>query len=259
MVQVVQLPAERRERAGKGAARAVRRAGRVPGVVYGDKNAPFNISLDPRDVIREMGRPGFRSRVFELKLGAESIRSLARDVQVDPVSDRPIHVDFMRFSPDAPIRVSVRVEFKNEGKCPGLKLGGVLNVVRHEVELICAADKIPEMLTADLEGLAIGDSVHISHFKLPEGVRPAIRGRDFTVATVAAPTRYEEEVKPAEAAAVEGAAVAGAEGAALAPALAPAPGAAPGATPATAAGPGPGQTPGSQPGGKGKPEAKGKK
>jgi large subunit ribosomal protein L25 len=250
MVQVVQLPAERRERAGKGAARAVRRAGRVPGVVYGDKQPPFNISLDPRDVIREMGRPGFHSRVFEIKLGDESMRALARDVQLDPVSDRPLHVDFMRFSADAPIRVSVRVEFKNENKCPGLKLGGVLNIVRHDVDLICTADKIPEMLTVDLEGLNIGDSVHISHIKLPEGVRPVIRGRDFTVATVAAPTRYEEEVKPAEAVAVEGAAAPAAEGAApgAVPAAGAAAGGAPGATPAPAAGAGPA-----------KPEAKGKK
>lgn len=241
MVQVVQMPAERRERAGKGAARAVRRVGRVPAVVYGDNKPPFNISLDPRDVARELGRPGFRSRVFELKLDGESMRALARDVQVDPVSDRPLHVDFMRFGPNAELRVEVRVEFINEGKSPGLKVGGVLNVVRHDVELVCKADKIPEVLTVDLDGLKIGDSVHISHIKLPEGVRPAIRDRDFTVATIAAPTRYEEEVKPTEAAAVEGAAAAPAEGAAAAPA-APAAGVA--AAPAAGAA---------------KPEAKGKK
>ncbi|MBM3951981.1 MAG: 50S ribosomal protein L25/general stress protein Ctc [Rhodospirillales bacterium] len=246
MVQVVQMPAERRERAGKGAARAVRRAGRVPAVVYGDNKPPFNISLDPRDVARELGRPGFRSRVFELKLDGESMRALARDVQVDPVSDRPLHVDFMRFGPNAELRVEVRVEFINEGKSPGLKVGGVLNVVRHDVELVCKADKIPEVLTVDLDGLKIGDSVHISHIKLPEGVRPAIRDRDFTVATIAAPTRYEEEVKPTEAAAVEGAAAVPAEGAAAAPAAGAAAAPAAGAAAAPAAG-------------AAKPEAKGKK
>ncbi|MBM3566623.1 MAG: 50S ribosomal protein L25/general stress protein Ctc, partial [Alphaproteobacteria bacterium] len=224
MVQVVQLPAEKRERAGKGAARAVRRGGRVPGVVYGDSKPPFNISLDPKDVAREMGRPGFHSRIFELKIGSDSMRALARDVQLDPVTDRPIHVDFMRFGAATPIRVGVQVVFRNEGKCPGLKKGGVLNVVRHEVELVCVADKIPETLEVDLDGLDIGDSVHISHIKLAEGVRPAIRDRDFTIAVVAAPTRYEEEVKPV-AAAVEGAAPA--EGAAAAPGAAPAVGAAP--------------------------------
>jgi len=246
MVQVVQMPAERRERAGKGAPRAVRRAGRVPAVVYGDNKPPFNISLDPRDVARELGRPGFRSRVFELKLDGESMRALARDVQVDPVSDRPLHVDFMRFGPNAELRVEVRVEFINEGKSPGLKVGGVLNVVRHDVELVCKADKIPEVLTVDLDGLKIGDSVHISHIKLPEGVRPAIRDRDFTVATIAAPTRYEEEVKPTEAAAVEGAAAVPAEGAAAAPAAGAAAAPAAGAAAAPAAG-------------AAKPEAKGKK
>lgn len=230
MVQIANITAERRERAGKGAARATRRAGRVPGVIYGNRMPPENISLDPVALMQQVRRPGFFSRVFEIAIGSDKVRALARDLQTDPVSDRPTHVDFMRFGADTPLRVGVQVIFVNDSKAPGLKRGGVLNVVRHEVEVICVADKIPETLTVDLSGLDIGDSVHISAVALPEGVRPAISDRDFTIATIAAPSRLETEEELAAAAA---AAAAAAEAAAAG--VTPEGGAAPGAAGAPAA------------------------
>lgn len=192
MAQTHPLTAELREGAGKGAARATRRAGRVPGVIYGNKQEPVLISLDPVALTKEIHKPGFFAHVYEITVGGETYKVLARDLQTHPINDMPIHVDFMRFSAKTRLAVEVVVEFINEEKCPGIREGGVLNVVRHEVELRCSPDNIPESLTADLEGLDIGDSIHISAITLPEGVEPTITDRDFTIATIAAPTVYTE-------------------------------------------------------------------
>lgn len=191
MAQAHQLNAELRERAGKGAARAVRRDGRVPAVIYGNKQEPVLISLDPVDLMKEYSKAGFFSHVYEIAVGGETYKVLARDLQTHPIKDQPIHVDFMRFSAKTRLAVDVSVEFTNEENCPGLKEGGVLNVVRHEVELRCSPDSIPESLIADLSGLEIGDSLHISSVALPEGVELTI-DRDFTIATIAAPTIFTE-------------------------------------------------------------------
>jgi large subunit ribosomal protein L25 len=213
--QVSELKANARARSGTGGARAIRREDKVPAVVYGDGREPENIALNSRELNIVIGRGKFLSTVFELDVDGKKTRVIPREVQLDPVKDRPIHVDFQRVSPGARIRVSVPARFINEGLSPGLKRGGVLNIVRHEIEVTCPADAIPEYFEFNLEGLEIGRSVHISAIKMPEGVRPTILNRDFTVATIAG-HKIEEEPTPgaAEAAAVEGAApVEGAEGA----------------------------------------------
>ena len=173
-------------------------------MIYGDKQEPALISIDERDVLRELHRGGFTSKLFDIDVGGSMTRVLPRDVQLHPVTDRPIHVDFMRVGQDAKIRVMVPVVFVNDLASPGLKKGGVLNVVRHEVEFYCGAGAIPDHITIDLTGREIGDSIHISSIALPEGVSPVISDRDFTVATVAPPTVSREgEGRPAEAAAEE--------------------------------------------------------
>ncbi len=212
MAQAHPLNAELRERAGKGAARAVRREGRVPGVIYGNKQEPVLISLDPVDLMKEYSKAGFFSHVYEINVGGEKYKVLARDMQTHPINDLPIHVDFMRFSAKTRLAVNVYVEFVNEDQSPGLKEGGVLNVVRHEVELICSPEHIPESLIADLSGFEIGDSLHISSITLPEGVELTITDRDFTIATIAAPTIYTEPEDEEEGEGEEGEAAEGKEG-----------------------------------------------
>ncbi len=204
MSDVHQLAAEPRERAGKGAARATRRAGRVPGVIYGAKKDPVMISMDPRELQREISTGGFFSTLLDIDVGNKKERVLPRDLQLHPVTDRPIHVDFLRVSRDTQINVEVPVTFLNEEESPGLKRGGVLNVVRYTVEVACQADAIPQAIEVDLTGRDIGDSVHISEISLPEGVEPTITDRDFTIATVAAPSVIPEEAEEGEEAAAEG-------------------------------------------------------
>ncbi len=204
MSDTIALPAEPRERVGKGAARAVRRAGRVPAVIYGDRKDPLTISLDPRDVDRELHRPGFFATLFDVEVGGKKHRVLPRDVQLDPVSDRTVHVDFLRVAQDTEVTVNVPVNFTNDEESPGLKRGGVLNIVRHEIEFSCRADAIPQQIEIDLTGLDIGDSVHISMIQLPDGVIPTITDRDFTIATVAAPSAVKAEAAEEQAAAAEG-------------------------------------------------------
>ncbi|CCQ72275.1 50S ribosomal protein L25/general stress protein Ctc [Magnetospira sp. QH-2] len=204
MSDIVNMDAEVRERAGKGAARATRRAGRVPAVVYGGKSEPVMISLDPIQLHKQLHSTGFFSHVVELKVGKDAHRVLPRDVQFHPVTDVPLHVDFLRVTKDSVIEVAVVVEFINDLASPGLKRGGVLNIVRHDVELVCSPDDIPEKLVADLTGLNIGDSVHISSIELPEGVRPSITDRDFTIATLAAPSSMKSEDEEEEGAETEG-------------------------------------------------------
>lgn len=218
MAETITFAAQPRPRAGKGAARKARREGRVPGVVYGDKKEPLLISVDPKQLAVEMNRPGFFSRIVEVQLDGQKVRVLPREVQRDPVSGRPIHVDFMRFGKDTRLRVDVRVVFVHHDKAPGLKRGGVLNVVSHAIPVICRPDAIPESVIADLDGLDIGHSVHVSQMKLPPGVTLAVMGGiDLTVATIAAPSiLVEVEEKPAVAVEGEEGAVP-AEGEAAAP------------------------------------------
>lgn len=211
MSDTVELPAQPRERAGKGPARATRRAGMVPGVIYGAKKDPSLIAVEERIVNKLLHKGGFFSTLFDVKVNGKAERVLARDVQFDPVSDKPVHVDFLRVSAATSVHVEVPVHFLNEAQCPGIKAGGVLNVVRHEVELVCRADAIPPHIEVDLTGLEIGDGVHISMVKLPDGVQPAITDRDFTIATIAAPTVVREEAAAAQAPG-EGAAPEAAEG-----------------------------------------------
>ena len=198
MAQAATMSVELRERAGKGAARATRRAGRVPAVIYGNKQDPVMISLEPVELMMQLKGPGFFSRVYELEAGGEKHRVLPRDLQLHPVTDRPLHVDFMRFSAKTRLNIEVTVVFENEEECPGLRQGGVLNIVRHTVELLCSPDHIPESLIVDLSGLDVGDSVHISSIELPGDVKLTITDRDFTIATIAAPTINIEPVEGEE-------------------------------------------------------------
>lgn len=210
MAEIVELKATARHGSGKGAARAVRREGRVPAVIYGEKQEPENVSLDGSELWSVYQRGRFFSTVLDLTVDGQKRRVLPRDVQLDPVRDFPIHVDFQRVGASNRVRVVVPVRFINEGLSPGLKRGGVLNIVRHELEVTCSPDSIPHHFEIDLAGLEIGRSIHISALKLPEGVRPTILNRDFTIATIAG-KKAEEEAKPAEAAVgVEGAAPAAA-------------------------------------------------
>ena len=201
MANVVTIDAEARARAGKGAARATRRSGKVPAVIYGGHQAPSLIALDPRDVVREIHRAGWQSRLYEIKTNGDATRALIRDVQLHPVSDAPQHVDFQRLAPGERIRVAVPVHFDNEGLSPGLKRGGVLNVVRHAVEVYCDPDQIPEQFVADMANLDFNDNVRWHDLKGTENARPVITDRDFVVATVAPPTKTTETAEQAAAAA----------------------------------------------------------
>ena len=228
------IEAESRSRAGKGVARATRRAGKVPGVIYGAKQEPTLIALDPRVVLKELKRGGWRSRLYEIGLGAEKTRALMRDVQFHPVTDAPEHVDFQRLAPGERIRVAVQVVFLNEGISPGLKRGGVLNVVRHSVDVACDPDSIPERFEADLGQLDINDNVRWHNLLGIGDARPVIADRDFVVATIGAPTVITE-VAAEPGAAAPAAAAAPAKGGAKAPAKAAAPAPAAKAAPKPAA------------------------
>jgi len=197
MAEIATIAAERRERAGKGPARAARRAGRVPGVIYGSKKDPAMVTVDPRELDRELKTGAFLATIYDVKIDQNKERVLPRDVQFDPVTDRPIHVDFLRVSAATSVTVQVPVNFLNDEESPGLKRGGLLNVVRHEIEMNCRADAIPSSIDVDLTGLDIGDSIHISMITLPDGVEPTITDRDFTVATIAAPTVVTEDEEEA--------------------------------------------------------------
>lgn len=188
MAEAFILSAEQRERAGKGAARATRRAGRVPAVIYGDKKEPVSISVEPLQLKKLIQTGGFFSHLVEIEVGSKKHRVIARDIQLDPVSDRPVHVDFMRVAKGTTIAVNIPIRYVNEEASPGIKRGGVLNIVRHEVELNVSPEAIPEFIEVDLEGREMGDSIHISQVPLPTGVAPTIAHRDFTVATIAAPS-----------------------------------------------------------------------
>lgn len=198
MSDVVQLKASVRERVGKGAARAARRQGLVPGVIYGDNKAPEPISLDYVEVYKQLHSGLLLSTVFEIELDGKKTQVLARDCQVDPIKDLPMHVDFLRVSKGTKVSVQVPVHFINEEDCPGIKRGGALNVVRHELDLTCAPSVIPDMIEIDLINADIGDSIHISDIKLPEGVTSTITDRDFTIVTVAGAIAEEPEEDEAD-------------------------------------------------------------
>jgi large subunit ribosomal protein L25 len=193
MSDALTLPAELRERAGKGASRELRRNGRVPAVIYGGKEEPTAIHIEERILRRQLGTGHFMNSIVMVEVNGKPVRTIPKDVALHPVSDRPLHVDFLRLSRDSKIQVAVPVVFINEEESPGLKKGGVLNVVRHDLELICESDKIPDDIQLDVTGLDIGDSIHISHVTLPEGSVSAITDRDFTIATVVAPSAMKQE------------------------------------------------------------------
>jgi large subunit ribosomal protein L25 len=193
MPEIITLSAELRARAGKGAARATRREGRVPGIVYGGDREPTPISLEPGELSRAVARRGFFATLVDLTIDGSVERALPREVQFHPVTDKPLHIDFMRVAVNSRVTVTVPVVFINHEQSIGLRRGGILNIVRHGIELNCPVDGIPDHLTASLEGLDIGDSVHISAVALPEGCRPLITGRDFTIASIAASSAVREE------------------------------------------------------------------
>jgi large subunit ribosomal protein L25 len=196
-----ELSATVREKVGKGAARSVRRLGMVPAVIYGGKQPPVAINLPDREVYFKIHGGGFFTTVATIDVAGQKIRAIPRDYQIDPVTDRPMHVDFLRVVEGSRLTVEVPVQFVNEGAAPGIRRGGVLNVVRHRISVDCLADQIPEKIVVDLTGLDINDSLHISAVSMPEGVNPTIK-RDFTIATIAAPAGVKEEMKAqAEAAA----------------------------------------------------------
>lgn len=201
-----ELKADAREKVGKGSARETRRNGKVPAVIYGDKQPPLAIALPYKELYYKIHGGGFMTTIATIDVAGQKIQVLPKDYQLDPVRDFPIHVDFLRVGKDTLVTVDVPVHFINEEKSPGIKRGGVLNVVRHEVEFTVPANAIPDSITVDLEGTEIGDSIHISAVKLPAGVKPVISDRDFTIATIAGSSASrsdadEEAEAPAAAAA----------------------------------------------------------
>ena len=199
MAQALTLNVQAREKAGKGSARAARREGFVPAVIYGAKKAPVTVTIKRNELVAIINRGGFLSHQFELVLDGKKERVLPRDIQLHPVTDVPLHVDFLRLSKGSKVTVEVPVHFLNEAKCPGLKRGGVLNVVRHEIEMSVPASDIPESIEIDLSGLEVNDSVKISTVTLPADCEPTITDRDFTIATIAAPSALRSEEGAADA------------------------------------------------------------
>jgi len=204
------LTAELRDKAGKGVARDIRRTGKVPAVIYGDKKSPVMITLSAKDLVKPLNDLAFFNSICDLKVGKDSFMTIPRDVQLDPISDRPIHLDFLRVGKGTVLDLEIPVHFTNEEASVGIKRGGVLNVVHHTITLRCSPDNIPENIIIDISGLDIGDSVHLDQVKLPAGVKPIISEDDLTIATLVAPSAMkseeDEEAKKAEdAAAAEGA------------------------------------------------------
>jgi large subunit ribosomal protein L25 len=199
MSEQLTLPAEARDRAGKGASRALRRDGRVPAVVYGEKKEPLSIHVEEKLLTKMLHTGHFMNSVIMVDVGGKATRTLPKAVDFHPVTSRPIHVDFLRIGEHSKVNVNVPVRFDNEEASPGLKRGGVLNIVVHDLALVCDASEIPEEIHIPLDGLEIGDSIHISQVKLPKGAKPANEDEDFTVATIVAPSamkQTEEEAAP---------------------------------------------------------------
>ena len=194
MSDTITLAAETRDRVGKGASRALRRDGRVPAVIYGQNKEPTSIHLEEKALVKALGTGHFMNSVIMVA----GQRTLPKDVHFHPVTDRPVHVDFLRISEHATVTVAVPVVFQDEEEAPGLKQGGVLNIVRHEVELVVDAANIPTEIAVSLKGRELGDTIHISDVKLPNGAEPAVDDRDFTVATIVAPSALRAEGADAE-------------------------------------------------------------
>ena len=234
MATVKELKATARPSVGKGAARAERRAGRVPGVIYGNNQPPLPISVDDRDLRQRILAGRFLTTIYDIDLEGKKHRVIPRDFHLDPVKDLPIHVDFMRLGEGATIRISVPLHVERADASPGVKRGGTVNIVTHAIELECSVDNIPQFVDADVSGLEIGYSLHLSDIKLPAGVKSLMR-EDATLVTIVPPSGYAEEQKAAAAAAAAAAAGAVAVPGAAAPAAGAAAPAAPGAAPAAAA------------------------
>jgi len=193
MAQANALQAEERQGTGTGVARALRREGKIPGIIYGGKDEPLSIAIDLKNVNLELQRPGFFSRVYTVDMGKSKVQVIARDVQFHPVTDIALHVDFQRVDKDSKIHVSIPVEYINEDKAPGIKLGGMLNIIIHNLEVVCPAHSIPEKITIDLTGMNINQSVHLDSIELPSGVKAAHASRDYTLVTIVPPSGSEEE------------------------------------------------------------------
>jgi len=237
MREVMNLSAETRAGKGKGPAYQLRLKGSIPAIIYGGKGQPLPVQVDERSFGKIYTTGALMQTVVMLDVAGKKTRVIPREVQLDPVSDRPIHVDFMRLEPGSRIRIAIPVHFKGQENSPGIKLGGVLNIVKHEIDIYCSADDIPDFIEGSLDGLGIGDSLHIHDFTLPPGIKTVIQ-RNFTVASIAPPTTFVEEVAAtaaAEGAAAAGPAAEGAEGAAAAPAAGAAAPAAGAAAPAAGA------------------------
>jgi len=210
MSDMLTIPAKKRDRAGKGGARASRREGLIPAVIYGDKQPPLPISVEPKQLERVMHGEGFFNHRILVEVEGQKYDVLPRDVQLDPVTDRPIHFDFLRVGANSVITVQVPVHFKNDTASPGIKRGGVLNIILHEISVRTRADQIPQFFEVDLTGLEIGSTVHLSQLKLPEGVRVLSREKDATIASIAPPTVGREAETAATATATAAAPAAGA-------------------------------------------------
>jgi large subunit ribosomal protein L25 len=229
MAEATKVVAKMRDRAGKGGARSSRREGLIPAVIYGDRQPPMMIAVEPKSVEREIHKEGFFNHRVKIDVDGTTVDALPRDVQVDPVTDKPLHLDFLRIGPESIITVQVPVHFRNEAAAPGIKRGGVLNIVMHEITVRTKPDLIPEMFEVDLTGLEIGHSIHLSALNVKEGVRVVTREKNPTVATIAAPTVVREaasDTAAADGAAPAAGAAAGSGAAAAAPAAggkAPAP------------------------------------
>ena len=200
MAQAILLKATARDRAGKGAARQARREGKIPAVIYGAGRSPAVIDLDYNEVWKQYIKGSFTSSIVNVDVNGQTNMVIPRDVQLDPIIDRPLHVDFQRVGEDGRIRVAVAVKFTNELLSPGLKRGGILNVVRHEIEVTCPYEKIPPFFEIDLTGIEIGRSIHVSALKLPDDIKPVIQNRDFTIATIAGVAKDEAAAAAAAAA-----------------------------------------------------------
>jgi len=236
MAQVQELKAEAREDKGKGPAFQARSKGQIPGIVYGGNDEPQTVSVDAHVLGRQIEAGAFLTTLLMLDVGGKKTRVIPRQLQLDPVSDRPVHVDFMRLAEGASVKLEIPVHFKGQGESPGLKKGGVLNIVRHEMNVICPADNIPNAIEVDVSKLDINETIHVNDLDLPKGVKLLIKGRDVTICSIVAPTSVIEEQKAAAAAAaapvVEAAPVEGAAPAAGAAGAKAAPGAKPAAAPA---------------------------
>lgn len=193
MSETLNLPAEARDRVGKGASRSLRRTGRVPAVIYGNKEEPLSVHVEEKELVRQLMTGHFFNSIVEIEVAGKTVRTLPKDVAFHPVSDRPLHADFLRVSADHKVHVNVPVVFANEPASPGLKRGGVLNIVLHDLDVVCAPDAIPDEVVVDVTGLEIGASIHIHDIQLPAGVTAAHADRDDTVATIIAPSGLKSD------------------------------------------------------------------